>query len=271
MDMDAVALVAAAHGRLLRLLSDGAGKHFQGVSQGMRFFGRQLSSRQMRFALNLEVAYNVTRHVTVTLLKEFEAEMSAAIADRGNEDEEKENDEDNTGTKAETNQGKEQDKAAEERAAAKLAKVEADSRAELDDTKTQLEAGEKLAAEAKAACKAKANESRERLAALVDAVALTFARQRTRSMERGALLKGANACLLQGEKAFGKNEFDAGLGRLEGLQLILLEPEKDIASTVGEVRGQQKSLARQQERTWTGGSGGYSDLARRRDKDSDRR
>ena len=72
--MDAPALLAASHARLLRILVAQAGCHFQGLSQAGKFFSDTLSGRQRKFLKNLELAHHVCRHVTVPLLDDFQAE-----------------------------------------------------------------------------------------------------------------------------------------------------------------------------------------------------
>jgi len=63
--MAAIDLVYEAHGALLRDLAVCSGRHFQGLSQAVRFFSSSLSSRQRRYLTNLDATLNVIRHITL--------------------------------------------------------------------------------------------------------------------------------------------------------------------------------------------------------------
>jgi len=76
----AVELINEAHGVLLRACADGAGRHFQGLSQAARNL-KQLRTRQRRWLAHIDIAFNMLRHVTKPLLDEFIREVDASLTD----------------------------------------------------------------------------------------------------------------------------------------------------------------------------------------------
>eukprot|EP00419_Tripos_fusus_P051359 CAMPEP_0172840806 /NCGR_PEP_ID=MMETSP1075-20121228/29576_1 /TAXON_ID=2916 /ORGANISM="Ceratium fusus, Strain PA161109" /LENGTH=504 /DNA_ID=CAMNT_0013684703 /DNA_START=49 /DNA_END=1564 /DNA_ORIENTATION=- len=76
--MDGPALLQDLHGQLLRLLSEKAGCHCQGIHQAARRC-RGLSNRHLRQLRNVEVAYHVLRHITAPFVRVMAAEIQVAL------------------------------------------------------------------------------------------------------------------------------------------------------------------------------------------------
>ena len=57
-------LVNSLHRKLLSATSDAAGKHFQGLRQAARYFGKTLSSRSHRHITNIDITFSILRHLT---------------------------------------------------------------------------------------------------------------------------------------------------------------------------------------------------------------
>ena len=71
-------LVADLHGMLLRLISERAGCHFQGLSSASRFLkstGRINNATAKKLA-RIDNAYNVVRHITACSVENFVAELT---------------------------------------------------------------------------------------------------------------------------------------------------------------------------------------------------
>lgn len=71
-------LLAAAHNRVLQLLSEAAGSHFNGLAQAARFH-KALTTRQKRRIMNLDIAFNVTRHITRASLEDMLQDLSTSL------------------------------------------------------------------------------------------------------------------------------------------------------------------------------------------------
>eukprot|EP00401_Gymnodinium_catenatum_P052254 CAMPEP_0117500888 /NCGR_PEP_ID=MMETSP0784-20121206/23010_1 /TAXON_ID=39447 /ORGANISM="" /LENGTH=377 /DNA_ID=CAMNT_0005296115 /DNA_START=49 /DNA_END=1179 /DNA_ORIENTATION=+ len=72
-------LNADLHARLLRLLSDQAGRHFQGLAQASRWHRHRLSQAQARRLRNLDVAFHVLRHVTRPSVEAFFLDIQGVV------------------------------------------------------------------------------------------------------------------------------------------------------------------------------------------------
>ena len=79
--MDAASLIASAHGKLLRLLAEDAGRHFEGLSQAARFH-KALPNAVRRRITQLDIAHNYIRHVTQPLVLAFHEDVKCHLAGR---------------------------------------------------------------------------------------------------------------------------------------------------------------------------------------------
>ena len=69
---DPASLIGHAHGRLLRLLSDRAGVHFQGLQQATRCFAyRSFPDKFKKKLVNIDMAFSVVRHIATVSVEEF--------------------------------------------------------------------------------------------------------------------------------------------------------------------------------------------------------
>eukprot|EP00929_Paragymnodinium_shiwhaense_P112451 TRINITY_DN80707_c0_g1_i1.p1 TRINITY_DN80707_c0_g1~~TRINITY_DN80707_c0_g1_i1.p1 ORF type:complete len:241 (+),score=58.43 TRINITY_DN80707_c0_g1_i1:59-724(+) len=74
-----VDLVCATHGSLLRMLSDAADRHFEGLGSASRYFSNSLSSKQRRWLKNIDTSFAVLRHITSCSAKNFEHDILQSI------------------------------------------------------------------------------------------------------------------------------------------------------------------------------------------------
>eukprot|EP00971_Amphidinium_carterae_P321047 6381757-Amphidinium_carterae.1 len=68
------ALLNEAHNKILHLLVDAAGSHFQGLSRAARHV-KTLNSKQRRRILNLDIAYNLARHITSASIEDMISDL----------------------------------------------------------------------------------------------------------------------------------------------------------------------------------------------------
>ena len=80
---DSVRLIYELHNNLLRKMSEAAGIHFTGLQQAGRHFGSALSTSQRRRVANVDIAFNVLRHITAPYSAGFESEILAATMSSG--------------------------------------------------------------------------------------------------------------------------------------------------------------------------------------------
>jgi len=80
LDFDAVALVALAHGRLLRLLSGMDGAHYQGLATAARH--SRLPNVLKKKLVTLEAAHNVCRHITRASVDSLIHDVTRHLRDR---------------------------------------------------------------------------------------------------------------------------------------------------------------------------------------------
>ena len=80
--MDAFLLVCELHNLLLRELSSEAGRQFQGLQQAARFYRcqKKLCNNMTKKLVNIDVAFNVMRHLTKPGLQEFANSVLLAIS-----------------------------------------------------------------------------------------------------------------------------------------------------------------------------------------------
>ena len=76
---EALSLVCLAHHKVFQVISNSAGRHFEGLSVAARHLKHRLSSSQQRRLRNLDIACNLSRHITLPLIESFIAEMEAAV------------------------------------------------------------------------------------------------------------------------------------------------------------------------------------------------
>eukprot|EP00401_Gymnodinium_catenatum_P029062 CAMPEP_0117593232 /NCGR_PEP_ID=MMETSP0784-20121206/72518_1 /TAXON_ID=39447 /ORGANISM="" /LENGTH=442 /DNA_ID=CAMNT_0005395131 /DNA_START=50 /DNA_END=1376 /DNA_ORIENTATION=+ len=72
-------LIPVLHGDLLRLLADRAGQHFVGLTQAARWHQHLLSSSQLRRLKNLDIAFQVTRHITLPYCNTFFDDIASTV------------------------------------------------------------------------------------------------------------------------------------------------------------------------------------------------
>jgi len=77
--MDAAAIIADLHGKLLRMLADTTGNHFMGLSQAARCKQLHLSSKLRRWLVNIDIAFNMTRHISSVKSLEFQETLQQAL------------------------------------------------------------------------------------------------------------------------------------------------------------------------------------------------
>jgi len=82
--MDSAALLADTHARVLRLLADATGLHFQGLAQASRHKSLPLTSKQRRQLLQLDVAANWARHITSVKCADFIDTIAVAVRSNAN-------------------------------------------------------------------------------------------------------------------------------------------------------------------------------------------
>ena len=78
--MDAAGLLAQGHATLLRTLSAGMGRHFEGLAQAARSHPSLPRSLKKKL-IQLDSAHNYARHVTKPLIDSFVRDVSAALED----------------------------------------------------------------------------------------------------------------------------------------------------------------------------------------------
>merc|ERR1712242_240200 len=83
MALPASLLVAQCHGDVLRSFSRHADRHFTGVQAVGHFFRRTLSARSRRRAVQLEICFNVLRHVTEAACANLLSDISAELGPLG--------------------------------------------------------------------------------------------------------------------------------------------------------------------------------------------
>ena len=73
MAMEAGDLIATLHGKCLRLSVDILGQHKQGLSAAARQFhlGKKIGANLKRKMIHLDLAYHVSRHITISSVEEF--------------------------------------------------------------------------------------------------------------------------------------------------------------------------------------------------------
>lgn len=78
----AINLVAIAHGRALRQLSDFYGLHFQGLEAAIRFAKRhgRIHSMLARKLLNVETTFNILKHRTTASSDAMLAKLETALS-----------------------------------------------------------------------------------------------------------------------------------------------------------------------------------------------
>ena len=79
---DAASIIAGLHAKTLRLLAQAAGRHFEGLAQASRDKALGLTSRQRRRLLNLDTAFNVSRHISAVSADLFFEELVLLCAGR---------------------------------------------------------------------------------------------------------------------------------------------------------------------------------------------
>ena len=79
--MEAVlSLVQLALHHALHILCNSAGCHFEGLAVASRHLKKQLSFSQQRRLQNLDIAYNLTQHITRPLMKALLKEVETAVS-----------------------------------------------------------------------------------------------------------------------------------------------------------------------------------------------
>ena len=79
MDLDAAGLFARTHATLLRSLSWHADHHFEGLCAASRHKSLALSNKQRRQLTHLDIAFNWSRHVTVTKCEQLITEILGCL------------------------------------------------------------------------------------------------------------------------------------------------------------------------------------------------
>ena len=78
----AARLIGDLHYELLAATSAAAGVHFQGLQQAGRFFQKSLNAQQRRRLVNLDIAFQVSRHITEPFAKQFVMDIVGAVGRR---------------------------------------------------------------------------------------------------------------------------------------------------------------------------------------------
>ena len=82
-ELEAELLIALAHGRLLRVLSNAAGEHYDGLTSATRLLrkaGCRWSARTQRRLMQLDVAAALVRHITKASVDELFGQVQAELA-----------------------------------------------------------------------------------------------------------------------------------------------------------------------------------------------
>ena len=85
-DLDPIHLIHSMHGQLLRLVAQRTGYHHQGIQQAGRYLRQRslITAPMAKKLANIDVAYNIARHITVVssrnTYQEFQSALFAAEA-----------------------------------------------------------------------------------------------------------------------------------------------------------------------------------------------